>query len=265
MHITVTGNLGSGKSTIARLLSEKYNFEAYSTGKVQRELAKQMNLTTLELNQLMMSDRKYDNMIDDETARISRDNKDKNIIFDSRLAWHFVESSFKVFVSVSLDVAAYRIMNDQRGSVEKYSSIEEAKDLLAQRAKTEKIRYKDIYNLNYMDFSNYNLIIDATYCYPDIIADIVMEEAKEYYSNFKEETKRLVSPKSLQFIDFNEDEDKLRLNDMIEKLKSVKYIKDKTIKVRKQNDRFLVTEDFDLAKAAFFAAVSYVQIEIVSD
>ena len=75
MHITITGNLGSGKSTVGKLLSEKYGFEIYSTGKVQRELAKQMNLSTLELNQLMMSDRKYDHMIDDETARISREIK----------------------------------------------------------------------------------------------------------------------------------------------------------------------------------------------
>ena len=115
MHITITGNLGSGKSTVGKLLSEKYGFEIYSTGKVQRELARQMNLSTLELNQLMMSDRKYDHMIDDETARISRENKDKNIIFDSRLAWHFVEESYKVFVSVNLDVAAERIMKDQEG------------------------------------------------------------------------------------------------------------------------------------------------------
>jgi cytidylate kinase len=100
MHITITGNLGSGKSTICRLLNEKYHFEVYSTGKVQRELATQMGMTTLELNQLMCSDKKYDKMIDDETARISRENKDKDIIFDSRLAWHFVEHSFKVFVSV---------------------------------------------------------------------------------------------------------------------------------------------------------------------
>ncbi len=181
MHITITGNLGSGKSTVARLLSEKYDFEVYSTGKVQRELAAKMNLSTLELNQLMMSDRKYDHMIDDATRQISRDKKDENIIFDSRLAWNFVEHSFKVFVSVSLDVAAGRVMNDQRGSVEKYSSIEEAKELLAKRAETESIRYKDIYNLNYMDFSNYNFIIDSTYCNPDLIADIIMEEAKPFF------------------------------------------------------------------------------------
>lgn len=265
MHITITGNLGSGKSTVARLLSEKYNFEVYSTGKVQRELAKQMNLSTLELNQLMMNDRRYDNMIDDETARISRDNRDKNIIFDSRLAWHFVEYSFKVFVTVNLDVAAYRIMNDQRGSVEKYSSIEEARTLLAERANTEKIRYKDIYNLNYMDFSNYNLIIDGTYCDPDTIADIIMEQAKEYYTNPQRTTVRLVSPKSLRFDDLDEEKDKVRLNDLVNNMKIEQYIKDKTIKVKKLADGFLVIDEIDLAKAALFAGVSYVQIEPVID
>jgi predicted cytidylate kinase len=183
MHITITGNLGSGKSTYCRLLNEKYQFEVYSTGKVQRELARQMNMTTLELNQLMCSDKKYDNMIDDATTKISRENKDKDIIFDSRLAWHFVEHSFKVFVSVSLEVAAERVMNDQRGAEEKYSSLEEAKKLLAERAATERVRYKDIYNLNYMDFSNYNLVIDSTFCSPDKIVEIILKEANEFYQN----------------------------------------------------------------------------------
>jgi cytidylate kinase len=39
MHITLTGNLGSGKSTIAKIMAEKYGYEIYSTGKIQRELA----------------------------------------------------------------------------------------------------------------------------------------------------------------------------------------------------------------------------------
>ena len=262
MHITITGNLGSGKSTVARLLSEKYNFEVYSTGKVQRELAKQMNLSTLEFNQLMMNDRSYDNMIDNETARISRENRDKNIIFDSRLAWHFVEFSFKVFVTVSLEVAASRVMNDQRGAVEKYSSIEEAKALLAERAYTERIRYKDIYNLNYMDFSNYNLVIDATYCDPETIADIIYEEARDFYNNPHRTNKRLVSPKSLNFNDFNEEDDKIRLEDMIKSIRGIGLLKERILKVKEEEKGFLVTDDLDLAKAALLAGVDYVQIEL---
>ncbi len=204
MHITITGNLGSGKSTICKILEDKYGFEIYSTGKVQRELARQMNMTTLEMNQLMCSDHKYDNMIDDTTARISRENPDKNIIFDSRLAWHFVEKSFKVFLAVDLNVAAERVMNDNRGTEEQYSSLEEAKEKLYMRAQTENVRYKDIYNLEYFDYSNYNLVVESTYSSPELIASTIMKEAKDYYAlvadnhgQMVQTTRVLLSPKSL--------------------------------------------------------------------
>jgi CMP/dCMP kinase len=260
MHITITGNLGSGKSTICRLLNEKYHYEVYSTGKVQRELASQMNMTTLELNQLMCSDKKYDNMIDDATARISSENKDKDLIFDSRLAWHFVEHSFKVFVSVSLEVAAERVMNDQRGEVEKYSSVEEAKKLLAERAATEKVRYKDIYNLNYMDFSNYNLIVDSTYCTPDKIVEIILKEAREYYKNNKETSKMLVSPKRLIRSEELREDDENRLKDLIQEYQKLEFSIDTTLLVKKYGDDYEVIEGLDEAKAAYLAEVPYVPV-----
>ncbi|MDF2484285.1 MAG: hypothetical protein K0R46_453 [Herbinix sp.] len=266
MHITMTGNLGSGKSTICKLLNEKYQYEMYSTGKVQRELARQMNMTTLELNQLMCSDKKYDKMIDDETARISRDNKDKDIIFDSRLAWHFVEHSFKVFVSVSLEVAAERVMNDQRGAEEKYSSLEEAKKLLAERAATEKVRYKDIYNLNYMDFTNYNLIIDSTYCTQDKIAEIVLKEAKAYEEQYektgKETTKMLVSPRRLIKEAEITQADKMAVADLVQEY-AKSYAINNTVLVTKEEDDYTVVEGSQYALAAYLAEVPYVPIETV--
>lgn len=265
MHITITGNLGSGKSTICKLLSEKYQFEVYSTGKVQRELARQMNMTTLELNQLMRSDKKYDKMIDDETSRISRDNREKDIIFDSRLAWHFVESSFKVFISVSLDVAAMRVMNDSRGEEEKYTSFEEAKRLLAERAATERLRYKEIYDLNYMDTSNYDLVIDSTYCLPDKIAEVILKEAREYERKQTKATRMLVSPKRIAYAEMQGEEDKTRLQELIESYKKTPYMIDKVIKVRKFEDDYEALEAFDDIKAALYAEVCYIPIEVVSE
>jgi cytidylate kinase len=267
MHITITGNLGSGKSTYCKLLNEKYQFEVYSTGKVQRELARQMNMTTLELNQLMCSDKKYDNMIDDATTRISRENKDKDIIFDSRLAWHFVEHSFKVFVSVSLEVAAVRVMNDQRGAEEKYSSLEEAKKLLAERAATERVRYKNIYNLNYMDFSNYNLVIDSTYCPPDKIVEIILKEAKEFYNNGckSQTTKMLVSPKRLLKDTDIHPEDETTLQVLISDYRKVPYAIDEVIRVRKTEEDYEVIDGLDQAKAAYLAQVFYVPVEVIKD
>jgi len=187
MHITLTGNLGSGKSTLSKILEAEYGYEIFSTGKVIREIAKEHGLSVLEMNNLMGQDHKYDHEIDDTTARISRENPDKNILFDSRLAWNFVEKSFKVFLSVSLDVAAQRVKADAtRGSVENYESLEDAKQKLKKRAETEDARYKEIYGIEYFNYSNYNLILDSTDCEPAILAKILEDEAEAYKTADKE-------------------------------------------------------------------------------
>jgi cytidylate kinase len=261
MHITITGNLGSGKSTICKLLSEKYQFEIYSTGKVQRELAREMSMTTLELNQLMRSNHKYDHMIDDTTAKISREKADKDIIFDSRLAWNFVEKSFKVFISISLDVAAERVLNDHRGQEEQYHSFEEARKMLAERAATERVRYQEIYQVNYMDYSNYNLVIDSTYCTPDRIAEIILQEAKKYEKNgCPNTTKILVSPKRILREEDIHKEDSLELESLIDEYKKVTSVLDAGIKVTKKDETYTVIEKTREAKAAYLAGIPYISI-----
>ena len=187
MHITLTGNLGSGKSTLSKILEAEYGYEIFSTGKVIRQIAEEHGLSVLEMNELMNKDPKYDHEIDDTTARISRENPDKSILFDSRLAWHFVEKSFKVFLSVSLDVAASRVKGDtSRGEVESYATLEDAKENLKKRAQTEDVRYKELYGIEYFNYSNYNLVLDSTDCAPDILAKILKDEAEAYEQADKE-------------------------------------------------------------------------------
>ncbi|MGB8455469.1 MAG: cytidylate kinase family protein [Anaerocolumna sp.] len=269
MHITITGNLGSGKSTICKILEDKYGFEIYSTGKVQREIAREMNITTLEMNQLMCSDRRYDTMIDDATARISRENRDKNIIFDSRLAWHFVEQSFKVFLSVSLDVAAERVMNDNRGKEERYSSLSEAKEMLAARAETEDKRYKDMYNLSYFDFTNYNLVIDSTCSTPEKIASVIMLEAKKFEAAMKEKTvyedgnqginRILISPKGL-YPGTVDKEEISGLMGMIEEFKKISDSIEPVISVSKTGEEYKILSGLEQVKAALLADVPFIPI-----
>ena len=71
MHISITGRLGSGKSTVAKIIAEKYGYEIVSTGTALRNIAASLGMTALEFNRLMTSDPKYDFMIDRETRRIS--------------------------------------------------------------------------------------------------------------------------------------------------------------------------------------------------
>ena len=198
MHITLTGNLGSGKSTICKILREKYGFEIYSTGTVQRQLAAEMGLSVLEMNKLMCSDHKYDHLIDDTTARIAKENADKNLVFDSRLAWHFVEKSYKVFLSVSLEEASRRVYNDStRGAVETYKSQDECRDQLRERAANEKMRYADIYGLNYYDFSNYDLVLDSSHATPEVLAQTIVTLAMDDRKKPQEGQMILFSPERL--------------------------------------------------------------------
>lgn len=135
MHISIAGKLGSGKSTICKFLQKKHGFEIYSTGAVQREAAKKMGISTLELNQRMLTDPALDHVIDDEVARLSRERRKDAIIFDSRMAWYFAERSFKIFVTVDPLIAAQRVMHDPRGSEETYQDVLEACNKLLEREK----------------------------------------------------------------------------------------------------------------------------------
>jgi cytidylate kinase len=186
MHITLTGNLGSGKSTLSKIFEKEYGYEIYSTGKVIRELAEERGITVLEMNKLMSEDSKYDHMIDDRSAQISRERQADNIFFDSRLAWHFVGKAFRVFLSVALDTAVSRIMGDNRGNVEKYSSPEDCKAQLKARVAEEEKRYKEIYDIDYFNYTNYNLVLDSTICTPDVLSKILYDEAVAYYKAMDE-------------------------------------------------------------------------------
>ena len=179
MFITITGELGSGKTTVAKILNQEYGFDFYSTGSIQREIAKEKGITTLELNQLMSNDVNniYDKMIDDKTVEISRENRGRNVVFDSRMAWHFVEESFKVYVTVDSYMAAQRVIKAGRGVEEQYASLEEAAKSLRKRKQLEDSRFAEIYSVRTTDFSNYDLIVDSTFISPEELAKLILEKA----------------------------------------------------------------------------------------
>lgn len=172
MHIAITGNLGSGKSTVARKLSEKLGFPIYSTGDVQRRKANELGITTLELNRRSMEDPALDHYIDDDVVRESVE-KD-NIIFDSRMAWHFAHNAFRVFIKVDINEAARRIQGDKRGNVESFKTVEEAKASVSERGRLERERFVSIYGVDYADEGNYDLVLDSTNHTPDEITDMII-------------------------------------------------------------------------------------------
>lgn len=180
MNITMTGNLGSGKTSVCKELKEM-GYEIISAGGLFRQLAEERGMTVVEFNKLAETDKSIDKLIDDRSTRLGRELSDA--VFDSRLAWHFVEESFKVFLMTDVMESAKRVYNDTERSAESYASVTEAAEALTKRTNLEKERFKALYDVDYYNKNNYDLIIESTKATPRQIA----EEIVRYYEEFKKD------------------------------------------------------------------------------
>ena len=178
--ISITGDLGSGKSTVANLLLKQLDYDYIYTGKIQREIANKYNMTTLELNKYAETHPEIDEEID---ATFKSLGESSNLIVDSRLAWFFIPKSFKVFLKTNLMVSANRISGDSQRENEKYASKEEAVNQIMARKASENKRYTELYGADCADMSNFNLIIDTSFIAPERVADIILTEYKSWLAS----------------------------------------------------------------------------------
>ena len=193
-HITLSGELGSGKSTVANYLISKMPFRIVSAGLLFRQLAAKHGMSAKEFNEFIESDPKYDHYVDDTMAELGR--TDEKIIFDSRMAWHFVPQSFKIYLYVDVDTATERIFNDKGRVSESYSDKETARQEIIDRRKSELLRYQNFYHCDLDDYSNYDLIVDTSHATRDEVNELVYNSFKAFEEG-KEYTRIWLSPKSL--------------------------------------------------------------------
>ena len=64
MRFSITGHLGSGKSTICKLLNKDYNFEQISAGSIMREMATKRGVSLLDFQKSDSNLEHIDNYID---------------------------------------------------------------------------------------------------------------------------------------------------------------------------------------------------------
>ena len=169
--ITITGDLGSGKSTVSNILQERLNYDYVYTGKIQREIANRYQMSTLELNQYAETHPEIDEEID---ATFKALNASTDLVVDSRLAWFFIPNSYKVYLKCDIIVAANRISNDKQRKSEQYVSKKEAiRDIIA-RKESENKRYMELYGADCSDLSNFNLMVDSSYITPEEAANTII-------------------------------------------------------------------------------------------
>lgn len=170
--ITLTGDLGSGKSAVSKILCEKTGFEYISTGRIQRRLAQEMGIDTLEMNRLADTDPSIDERIDSIFVALGQDNK--AYVIDSRMAWFFLPRSFKVYLQTDVAVAAQRIIHDPARDSEQYASQEEAVQKILARKASENARFLLKYDADCTNLDNFDIVIDTAQKTREEVADLIL-------------------------------------------------------------------------------------------
>jgi predicted cytidylate kinase len=164
-NITISGRIGTGKTTLANHLAEKLNWQVLDGGKVFREIAKEMGISIIEKTKIPDSlDIEFENRV----AKMLR--TEKHHIIQSHLSGFVaqgIENVFKILVvcqdedgedkeSIRID----RLINRD------LISVADAKNEIHKREEEHLIKFKKLYVKNdpdwvYWDPKYYDLIINT--------------------------------------------------------------------------------------------------------
>jgi len=171
MIITLGGTPGSGKSTVGKLLAKKLEYKHYSNGDFMREMAEERKISLLELSKMAEEDRGIDEELDQRQIDLGMNEDD--FVIDSRLGYHFIPNSVKVFLDADFEERARRIMAD---TIRKETNVnlESTRENISMREASEKKRYKEYYNQNPWDKKNYDLVVDTTSISPEEVVDKII-------------------------------------------------------------------------------------------
>ncbi|MCP8308244.1 MAG: cytidylate kinase family protein [archaeon] len=185
--ICISGMAGTGKSTLAKRIAERYGLNYFSGGDALKQLAMEKGFEPkgdgwweskegLKFLEEREKDKRSDEKVDNKLLMMA--NKG-NVVLDSwTMPWLFKKEAFKIWLKASLEVRAERAA--KRDSIEAEIIIKIIKE------KDERTRsiYKSLYGFDFGgDFSPFDLILNTDKFNPDEVHDIVSKAIDIYIKN----------------------------------------------------------------------------------
>jgi len=157
MIITLSGNSGTGKSTVAQQLKKTLNYELFSVGSFIRAEADKRSLSINDFhNTIDAVD--IQNIIKEKFFEIR---KRDGVILDSRTAWIFIPESYKVYLQASYYVCAQRLVKDESRIEFMNMDISAVARKLSLDDETEKTYFSERFKVRYDSPENYDLFLST--------------------------------------------------------------------------------------------------------
>lgn len=171
MIVTIGGSIGSGKTTLAKAISERFSMRHISAGKVMRDMAKEKGISLIEFSKYAETNSEIDKEIDRRQKELA---KEGNCVLDGRISAYMMESDLCIWLDAPIEVRAKRVSN-RENLPEK-----EALEGILKREGSEKKRYKEIYNIDLDDRKIYDIILNTKRVNVEEMTDLVSEAIKVF-------------------------------------------------------------------------------------
>ena len=174
--ITISGLHGVGKSTIAKSISKEFNLRYISAGLLFRKIAKEKNLSLLELSEKAMLSPEIDAIIDN----MQKEEASKgNVIIDGLISSFICKdfANIKIYIKADLETRINRIA--KRDGIDFNKALKET----LERENNERERFKKFYGFDIDNISIYDLVIDNSFISAPICIKIIKMYINEYLKN----------------------------------------------------------------------------------
>jgi cytidylate kinase len=184
--ITISGLPGSGKTTVAQVLSRHLGVPHIYAGDLYRREAEERRLSLEEFNHLAERDHAIDRALDAKMAAHARRG---GVVLEGRLA-AFISlqehvDALKVWLTASEEVRAQRV--SQRENSDAMKVLRENEE----RQRSDAKRYREIYGFDLNDTSIYDLVLDSDHTDPEALARKILACAVD---RFGRDVARSVNP-----------------------------------------------------------------------
>lgn len=162
--VCISGMAGTGKSTLAKKLAQKYKLKYYSGGDALKELAKDEGYNSssrgwwespegLSFLKKREKNLKFDKAVDDKLLEYAQQG---NVLLDSWAMPWLLKTGFKIWLVASEEKRAERVAKRDK------ITVKEALQVLKEKEARTKAIYKKLYGFTLgEDFDPFNLVLDT--------------------------------------------------------------------------------------------------------